>query len=492
MLNFYILIGVLALVVYLTSKGRNNNYFISENNSNMSVGFSYGATLVSTSAIVGFGGLAGWLGYSVFTLLFALSLSTFFAIRYIGPRIYRLNQKHKARTYIELLSKHYQSPTLGKILAGATVILVPFYSAAVLIGISKFITAMTDLPYLVSLTLFSVIIGFSVFVGGMKGVLQNDLWMGRFMIIGSILIALHTLYSHVGPDYLLNLRLAWEAGTDGLTNFAKSIGFTGYTEYPDFWSKGWLYIVTLLVFTIPIGSVALPQLQTRFMLAKDEKSFQEISWYGLVVPFLIIACFFFAGVTANSNAWLIASTNAVTWSGDIGKIIPTWIATGYPEWLSTILFITVTAAAISTVNSLMHLLVSTVEIDLGYKYRMPSIIGVILFAVGIAFFFEKEPAFISRSTALYFSILGGSILPSLVGLLRGHTDKIVAVWSVSSGMVASLVWILFFHFKESKLFTGITIDIGRYNFVDTVFPALLISLLVYYVCHTQRKSAVSG
>ena len=94
------MIGFLALVIYLTIRGRNNNYFIPENNSNMSVGFSYGATLVSTSAIVGFGGLAGWLGYSVFTLLFALSLSTFFAIRYIGPRIYRLNQKDQARTYI--------------------------------------------------------------------------------------------------------------------------------------------------------------------------------------------------------------------------------------------------------------------------------------------------------------------------------------------------------------------------------------------------------
>jgi len=90
---------------------------------------------------------------------------------------------------------------------------------------------------------------------------------------------------------------------------------------------------------------------------------------------------------------------------------------------------------------------------------------------------------------LYFSILGGSILPSLYGLLRGHSDKLVAVWSVSSGMVASLVWILFFHFKESKLFTGITIDIGRYNFVDTVLPAIIVSLLVYYVCNTSRKSS---
>ena len=72
MVNFYILIGVLALVIYLTIKGRNNNYFISENNSNMSVGFSYGRKdpRFDICVIVGFGGLSGWLGYSVFTLLF--------------------------------------------------------------------------------------------------------------------------------------------------------------------------------------------------------------------------------------------------------------------------------------------------------------------------------------------------------------------------------------------------------------------------------------
>ena len=484
MINIYILAVIILFVLFLAvSRGRNHNYFIPENNSNMSVGFSYGATLVSTSAIVGFGGLAGWLGYSVFTLLFALSLSTFFAIRYIGPRIWKLNQKHNAKTYIQLLSKHYQSEWLGRILASATVILVPFYCAAVLIGISKFIVAMTGLPYFISLFGFSLVIGFSVMIGGMKGVLQNNLWMSKFMIIGSILIFFHTLYHHVGPDYLLNLRLAWEAGSGALP------GFTGYLNYPDFWSKGWIYLVTLLVFTIPLGSIALPQLQTRFMLAKDEESFKEISWYGLVVPFLIIASFFFAGITANSHAWIAGTTNAVGWAGGIGKIIPTWIATGYAPWLSSMLFITVTAAAISTINSLMHLLVSTVEVDLKSPLRWTSVWMLCLFTLAIASIYKEEPAFISRSTALYFSILGGSILPSLYGLLRGHSDKLVAVWSVSSGMVASLVWILFFHFKESKLFTGITIDIGRYNFVDTVLPAIIVSLLVYYVCNTSRKSS---
>ena len=103
------------------------------------------------------------------------------------------------------------------------------------------------------------------------------------------------------------------------------------------------------------------------------------------------------------------------------------------------------SVTISTVNSLIHLLVSTVEIDLGYKYRMPSIIGVILFASGKSHSSLRKNR-LSQDQPLYFSILGGSILPSLVGLLRGHTDKIVAIWSVSSGMITR--WSGFYSFTS--------------------------------------------
>ncbi len=106
-------------------------------------------------------------------------------------------------------------------------------------------------------------------------------------------------------------------------------------------------------------------------------------------------------------------------------------------------------------------------------------IGVIIFAILMSIAFENQPAFISRSTAVYFSLLGGSLLPSLIAMIWGHVNAKAGVWSFTTGALASLFWLLFVHFKESKLFTGITIDIGRYNFVETIVPALIVSTIVY-------------
>ena len=69
------------------------NFYLTKNSSNLSVGFSYGATLISTSAIIGFGGLAGWLGYSVFLLPVCMMITIYFATMYIGPKVYELNKK---------------------------------------------------------------------------------------------------------------------------------------------------------------------------------------------------------------------------------------------------------------------------------------------------------------------------------------------------------------------------------------------------------------
>ena len=88
------------------------NFYLTKDSSNLSVGFSYGATLISTSAIIGFGGLAGWLGYSVFLLPITMMITIYLATTYIGPKIYELNKTINAKTFIELISTHYKSPAL--------------------------------------------------------------------------------------------------------------------------------------------------------------------------------------------------------------------------------------------------------------------------------------------------------------------------------------------------------------------------------------------
>jgi len=499
-MNIALLIIFCLLVGYFSYTSKGNNFFLPDKNSDVSVGFSYGATLMSTSAIVGFGGLAGWLGYSIFTVMFALAITLFFTTRYIGPKMYNLNKKIKAQTYVELISKHYKSKQLGILLAIIIVILVPFYSSAVMIGISKFINVFTGINYELSLIMFSIIIGLTVLHGGMKSVLKNDAMQGIVLIAGSIIILLYTLSVHIiGTDYVATLTEAWNTSQDPITGMAKKIGFTGYTSYPVFWSPGWMFLVSLLVFTIPVGMIALPQLQTRFLLAKNEESFKHISWYGLLLPMLIVVAFFVAGVTSNSFFYTTEGLTGVWSAKGIDSLIPKFITEGYPIWIGSVLFITMLAAAFSTINSLMHLMATTVSHDLGLKEKgkIIGVYGVIVFALLISLVFQKEPAFIARSTSLFFSILGGSLLPCIIGMILKSSNGKTALMSFAGGTIASLIWIFFFHFKEAKLFgisqllfdTPVTM-LGRYSFIDTVIPALVVSSVIFYVHSKFNRSKI--
>ena len=472
-------------------KFNNENFYLTKDTSNVSVGLSYGATLISTSAIIGFGGLAGWLGYSVFMAPIVMMLTIYLATIYIGPKIYELNKNINAKTFIELISKHYNSPALRRILSIFTVIMIPFYCTAVMIGIGKYIESTINVNYVVSLTVFSLIVFATIFYGGMKSVIKNDAIQGVILLLGASVIFLYTLFVYIIPyDYVELLTSAFATSENRMIGFSKSIGFTGFTSFPEFWSRGWLFETTLLCLTIPVGLIALPQLQTRFMLAKDESSFKKITPYGLVIPFVILCSFFTAGITANAYYYFTEGITVVQKAGSIDKVIPFWINNGYPQWIGIILFVTILAAAFTTLNSLMHLLSTTVSNDLlteeNKNYGILSMIGVIVFAVIMCIVFENQPAIIARSTAVYFSLLGGSLLPSLIGMIIGQANARASVWSFSTGAIASLFWLLFVHFKESKLFTGITIDIGRYNFVETIVPALIVSTIVYLILN--RKS----
>jgi hypothetical protein len=47
--------------------------------------------------------------------------------------------------------------------------------------------------------------------------------------------------------------------------------------------------------------------------------------------------------------------------------------------------------------------------------------------------------------------------------------------------------VLFVHYKESKLFTGITLDMGVYNFVEPIVPGLIVSSIIYLVLTKTKK-----
>ena len=202
-----------------------------------------------------------------------------------------------------------------------------------------------------------------------------------------------------------------------------------------------------------------------------------------------------AAITANSYTFASEGVTVMQAAGGTANIVPYWIKTGFPAWVSSALFLTVLAAAFTTLNSLMHLLSTTISNDI-ISTEQPkltvaygSMILVIILALYMTVAFNGQAAIIARATALYFGVIGAAMLPNVIAMARGATNGTNALISFLGGAVTSIAWILFVHFKESKLFTGITYDLGVYNFVEPIVPGLIVSSVLLIVLSSVSKSS---
>ena len=74
---------------------------------------SYGATFISTSAIVGFGGVAAMYGFSLLWLAFLnIVLGVWIAFAYLGTRIRRMSTQLNVSTFPSLLGARYNSKAI--------------------------------------------------------------------------------------------------------------------------------------------------------------------------------------------------------------------------------------------------------------------------------------------------------------------------------------------------------------------------------------------
>src|SRR5512140_337811 len=118
---------------------------------------SYGATFISTSAIVGFGGVAGIFGMSVLWLTFLnIFVGIFIAFVFLGGPTRRMGHKLDAHTFPELLGRRFNSKFI-QVFAGLVIFLfMPLYAAAVIIGGTEFVTAAFKIDYHTALLILSV------------------------------------------------------------------------------------------------------------------------------------------------------------------------------------------------------------------------------------------------------------------------------------------------------------------------------------------------
>jgi SSS family solute:Na+ symporter len=263
---------------------------------------SYGSTFISTSAIVGFGGVAAMFGMSLLWLVFAnIFVGIYIAFVFLGPRTRQIGHALDAHTFPELLGRRYESKFI-QIFAGLVIFAVmPVYTAAVLIGGSEFIVTQFHISYETSLLIFAALTAGYVMAGGLKGVMYTDALQATIMIVGmgAMLIGTYAMMGGVATGHQELTNMAGQA-------FAghKALGHQGWTAMPAFgWGDAkynlWWIVVSTITMGVGIGVLAQPQLVVRFMTVKSDRELNRGVWVGGVFILLMAGVAYVVGSLSN-------------------------------------------------------------------------------------------------------------------------------------------------------------------------------------------------
>lgn len=430
---------------------------------------SYGATFISTSAIVGFGGAAGVFGMGLLWLtVLNIFCGIFLAFVVFGGRTRRMGLRLDAHTFPELLGRRFQSRFIQGTAAVLIFLFMPLYASAVLIGAAKYLAQQLHMPYETALFVFSAIMALYVILGGMKGVMYSDALQGTIMLAGMTALLLLT-YDKLGGISTAHQKLTEMAPL--VPAKLQAGGHLGWTSMPKFGSPLWWTLVSTIVMGVGIGVLAQPQLAVRYMTVKGQRELNRAVPVGGVFILMMTGVAFVVG--ALTNVYFQASQGKIAIAaagGDVEKIIPMYIQGSMPEWFAILFMLTLLSAAMSTISSQIHAMGTSAGRDfyeqaMGFGRgegkrggMMASRVGVIvgvLISVYLGYYLEKAfgqngVEIVARGTAIFFGLCACAFLPMYIGALWSKAiTKAGAIAGMLTGALASVFWMLFVHEKES-------------------------------------------
>lgn len=423
------------------------------------LGVSFFATYASTNSYIGNAGKgysygAPWLLMVVMMLVF-----TYLSWRFVAPRMRRLTAAWGSVTLPDYLVSRFIShqdsnPGLARLLRLSCGLVIVFasllYMLAIFKGSGNLLQLFLGVPYEMAVGISLVIVVMYTSVGGFHSVVRTDLLQGVLMLFGAVSIFYCVTQAAGGVGVLVEMQQA--PATAHL--------FTRDAGVP----------LVLLIGIALAGSLKLlvdPRQLSRFYGLKDERSVRVGLWTALIGIAVIQLCLFPIGIYAHQLLTAVTDTD---------MIVPTLVndPSIFPLWLSDLLIVAIIAAAMSSMDSVLLVAASVFCHDIWSPLRSTQLAPqktvaltrgfVVLFAVTGAVLALRPPGGIVEITILSGSLYAVCFLPSvLLGLHWRRGSAIAVLASMGLGVLTLLVWR----------------GLGYNATVHEVFPALMVSLMVY-------------
>jgi SSS family solute:Na+ symporter len=496
----------LAYIGYKKTKDDNDYLLAGKKVHPLVLALSYGATFISTSAIVGFGGAAGQFGMSLLWLT-ALNIfvGIFIAFVVFGKRTREIGHRLGARTMPELFALRFNSRFMQGFAGILIFLFMPIYASAVLKGIVDYVANYFGVGFNVVLIVLAVLAMVSVIMGGLKGLMYGDAFQGALMFAGMafLVFSTYSLLGGVTQAHTALHQLPNMPGVAAQTAKLTSIGFMGWTAMPKLGTPLWWNIVTTLIAGVGIGVLAQPQLSVRFMTVKSGRELNRAVLAGGIFILFMTGGAFTVGALSNVAFFNATGKVALAAAGANDSIIPVFIRTFLPSWFGGIFLVVLLAASMSTINALCHGMGTALGRDflkqsLKLKTetmtltRVAMIFGIII-SVILAYLSSKldmSMAIIAQGTSLFFGLCAATFLPVYIAtLFIKKFPKQAAIASMVGGAATSLFWLFFVQektatalqlckliFKTTSIVKGT--GLATLSMVDAIIVALPVSILI--------------
>ena len=514
-LIYLLMVGYVGFVAWKRTKSSEDYLVAGRNTHPYIMALSYGATFISTAAIVGFGGVAANYGMGILWLVFLnILVGIFIAFVFFGKRTRKMGHNLGALTFPEFLSKRFNSKFI-QYYAGAVIFVgMPLYASVVLIGMARFVESTLHLNYYFALIAMAVIVAVYVVFGGIRGVMYTDALQGTIMFFGMIIL-LGATYWMLGGVVDANAALSNLVNVvpHNATAQAVATGFTGWTSMPVAGSPFWWTLISSLILGVGIGALSQPQLVVRFMTVKSNRELNRAVLVGGIFIFVMTFSAYVVGSLSNVYFFQHTGQTAVQAAGgNLDTVIPTFIAAAFPLWFAYIFMITLLSAAMSTLSAQFHVQGTALGRDIyetvtGRKGDSTVVVAragiVVAVVIAVILGFILPASIIAVGTSMWFGITAAAFLSIYVGAIYWkRINREGAIAGLVAGSVASLFWILF-GFKKSAEAVGISKALTGHSVIVTSMPwptvdpiimalpiAIVVTVIVTYLTKPPEKEVV--
>lgn len=425
------LIGMLLLVfavgIWASRHVRSTDSFLSEYflGDRSLGGFILAMTMVATygsaSSFLGGPGVAYTEGLGWVLLSMTQVVTGYFVLMILGKKFAIVSRKYKSITMVDFLKERYGSKWVVILSSFSIIIFLFFAMAAQWIGGARLIESLTGLNYTSALFIFAVAVLVYIIIGGFRAVAYTDGIQGSIMFIGTSILLVATIIAGGGIQNIISDLMTENP------NLVSPFGAEGNLS-PAYVSSFWILV--------GVGVVALPQMAVRAMSYKDSRSMHRAIIIGTIVVGFIMLNMHLIGVFARP---IVPGIDVAD------MVMPLLALEILPAWLAGLVLAAPMAAIMSTVDSLLILVSSSVVKDLYLNYVKPkasenhvkklslgvtTVLGIIVFLMAL-----DPPDFIIYLNLLAFGGLEAAFIwPVVLGLYWQKGNKYGALASIVSGV----------------------------------------------------------